>query len=256
MSSYSVVRFNTKCDFSSRKFRAWRVPSVDKCFEECLKAPDCHYFSYSGSFCTGCSEYSFERNVESTLYSVSTPLDIGPKNRTNCVPLLSWTKYDDAPTNFDKTTIDWTRKGEKGGSDTAYHWQAGFYPACGTGHFFGGGGSGACYYAICAGSVSAVSSNDPYSTSFVDSAFTDPVGQSLGYDRKRWPSECPCVREAMEVGSEYPVWEYYGRHHSFGATPAVTNLAGPVHRAFIFTHHLFVFKYIMYSPLFSVVASC
>ena len=54
----------------------------------------------------------------------------------------------------------------------------------------------------------------------------------------------------------YPVWEYYGRHHSFGATPAVTNLAGPVHRAFIFTHHLFVFKYIMYSPLFSVVASC
>lgn len=60
----------------------------------------------------------------------------------------------------------------------------------------------------------------------------------------------------MEVGSEYPVWEYYGRHQSFGALPAVTNLAGPVHRAFIFTHHLFVFKYIMYSPLFSVVACC
>ena len=229
MSSYSVVRFNTKCDFSSRKFRAFRVPSVDKCFEECLKASDCHYFSYSGSFCTGCSEYSFERDVESTLYSVSTPLDIEPKNRTKCVPLRSWVKYDDAPTNFDKTTIDWVRKGEEGGSETAYHWKAPHYPSCRKGHFWGGGGSGACYYAICpAGSVNAMPLNHPYFTSGDGSA------------RKRWPSECPCVREVTETGSEYPVWEYYGRHHSFGALPAVTNLAGPTHRAFIiiFTHHL------------------
>ena len=28
----------------------------------------------------------------------------------------------------------------------------------------------------------------------------------------------------------YPVWEYYGRHKSFGALPAVTTLAGPEHR--------------------------
>ena len=227
MSSYSVVRFNTKCDFSSRKFRAWRVPSVDKCFEECLKAPDCHYFSYSGSFCTGCSEHSFERDVESTLYSVSTPLDIDAKNTTKCVPLESWTKYDDAPTDFDKTTIDWVRKGEEGGSETAYHLKAPHYPGCEKAAFWGGGGSGACYYAICpAGYVNAVSS----STAF----FTSGDGNA----RKRWPSECPCAREATEAGSEYPVWEYYGRHHLFGALPAVTNLAGPTHREF--SHSSFV----------------
>lgn len=127
----------------------------------------------------------------STAYQVHTPLD--KKINESCVYLdaKAWIKYTDASNGLNKSTISWVRKGEEGGQDTAYHQGFGHYPHCGTSQFYGGGGTGECYYAICP--IGSIGKLWPH----------EKLNPNQG---KNWPAFCPCVKEKTE--SNYPIWEY------------------------------------------------
>ena len=81
LSSFAKIKEGWKCKYLGglRVFEKLSVPTADACFEECLRTPECRYFSHrrgSDGFCVGCSDLVLEQGAtDITTYSVRTPFD-------------------------------------------------------------------------------------------------------------------------------------------------------------------------------------